>query len=183
MTDILERSPRHFVDFFNLIKDKDFAVSYFGDFSMDIKNAILADVRRKLDLLENKTLLKKRIYSIADESFDNIINYAKGTGKLSYQSLFALFREQGDYVITIGNQVSGTHIEMLKERMNGITRMNEDELTKEYKQVMTSPMPEDAQGAGLGIIIMALRSGNQIDHIFEAQPDGNYFFILRIKIS
>lgn len=183
MSTLLTRSSDNFLDFFNLLKDKELAVSYFGDFSVAIKNAILADVRRKLDLLENKVLLKKRIYTVADESFDNIINYARNSGQDNYKSLFSLFRESSSYVLMIGNQVEEGHLTSLHERMKLIGEMDPEQLNVEYKKVMASPMAADADGAGLGIIIMAMRSGNNIDYQIEKLESGDHFFIIRIRIS
>jgi hypothetical protein len=183
MTAQLTNASDNFLEFFNLLKNKEFAVSYFGDFSMAIKNAVLADVRRKLDILENKIMLRKRIFAVADESFDNIINYARVTGQDSYQSLFSLFRESNEYVLTIGNQVEAKDLDSLRTKMEAIVNMRADDLNREYKQTLTNPLPVESQGAGLGIMVMAKRSGNKLDYFFEKLSSGNYFFILRIRIS
>jgi hypothetical protein len=84
-------------------------------------------------------------------------------------------------VIKCGNPVSREMVDGLSEKIELVNRKNEKALVALYEKTINKEPARDGKSAGLGFIIMKLKSGNNINYRFiPIDASASYF---EIKIS
>lgn len=179
----LTQSREAFSNFLFSLREVKDAIGYYGRFSQSIINHLLQEIRSSLDKKEDNIILRKRVFSIAVECFDNIENYYRENPKSTNPAFFSLTREPSGYYLTTANTVARTHTDDLSLRLDVINGLNREDLSSEMREALLLPNIRENNGAGLGLIIMAIRTGNRFEYFFEEADTDNQFFVLRIKIS
>lgn len=173
-----------YMDIIALHKSKHLSVWHFGEFENELKNVILKGIKRKLELYEENLLVRKRIYSIANETIENLIHYGNHSDKSYNYALFSFFKEPilNDYHLTIGNIVLKSQVPSLEQRLNSVCAMTPQEINSEFKKTLMLPWDDATPGAGLGLLLIALKAAKKMEYKFESLDEKNEFFIIKTTI-
>lgn len=174
-----------FHEFFRLIEDDTLSLFYRGDFADEI-------TIRLIDLSESHFMkgkeqmsIKKKVSFLMAECFQNVIRYGEEMASDEFvqdRSGFFMTRSYyNKYYIASGNPVEQAKMNLLKEKIENINKLNQEELKQLYMKVLGEDEFTAKGGAGLGLIEMARKSGRKLEAEFEI-INGllAYFFIQMI---
>jgi hypothetical protein len=120
---------------------------------------------------------RKRLFMFVLESLQNVTkNLEKGSGK--DMSMVIYSKTDLGYTVTTGNVIRSTHIDYLKKKLEEINEFKSRETRDVYRQIFTGAEFSDNGGAGLGLIEMAINTGNKLDYdIVPIDMEHSYFIL------
>lgn len=118
----------------------------------------------------------KRLVGIALELLDNAQRYNVGS-----DVDFTWHIANGELIVQVTNRAVGTDAERLLKSVADIARMTPEEVNAAFKQQLQEEGFGDKGGAGLGMLQIARKSGNQIRAF--AEPVDKDLFICRSEVS
>lgn len=183
---------RFVVDFHNMMVNKKITLAYEGEVTQEITKAFTSMTERNLDKVEENGKIKKKVYHVMVECLQNISKHADDDSEtasnnldegLAKTGLFLIGSDHNEYFITSGNGIANENIPSLKEMIDNINSLNQDELKQLHKEKMRETAISDKGGAGLGFIDIARKTGNPLEYHFEPIDDKNSFFLLKTSIK
>lgn len=125
---------------------------------------------------------QKRLFMFVLESLQNIAKHGHHD-KYGKMSMVTYSKTDDGYSITTGNVIANDHINDLKNRLNDVKRLDRQEIKSLYRQVLNTSEFSRKGGAGLGLIEMAVKTGNRLDFDFAPLNDGHSYFILNKTVD
>lgn len=127
----------------------------------------------------------KRLYAIIVECLENIERYSARAipGANIPEPYISVVLEDEKILISSGNPVDRKKTCMLTMILNRVNAMTDNDLVALYeKNINRESLPEE-NGAGLGFIIMKLKSGSRIVFSFTDIRDGLSYFEMQISLN
>ena len=153
---------------------------YRGFFTQNITDNILALTENSLNDSGESSKIKKRVYTILVEGLQNITRHQDETDMSTSEKsgIFVIQKKENKYFITTGNIIEDSKIEHLKQLLDKINSLEEEELKLYYKEVLEMGELSDKGGAGLGLIEMARKSNNKLIYDFvKLYAELSYFYL------
>ena len=171
--------------FFKMDADK-IVLAYKGDINNELLEAVYAMMDKHLEEKKAKPDVKKKFFHILTESLQNVFHH-KSNGKIEDKDFamtgFAIRNDaENTYRIITGNYILNSSVDGLQSRIEKVNKMNAEDLRTYYKESLAGNEFSDKGGAGLGIIEMARKSGNNLSYEFRKVNEQYSFFILTITI-
>lgn len=160
-------------------------LDYHGPVNPETIELIIAKIRQS-DHYENLNKnISSRVYAILVECLENITRHPlKLSGSDPLPDPYCSVKKQGaEVIIKAGNPVSETIKNELIRLLDRIGVLNEKSLKELYDEKISKELVEGEKSAGLGFIIMALKSENSIKYNFRKADDSYYIFELLVSIS
>ena len=129
--------------------------------------------------------IRKRIYSILVECAENIYkysadNFSNDKNRLPNISL----RKQGNtYIIKAGNLILNQNIDSLKKKLKKVNQLSKAGLKELYEKIINKKSDVEKDGAGLGIVTMALKTDSKINYKFTPVDESISYFELQMEIN
>ncbi|MBP1666705.1 MAG: hypothetical protein H6Q23_1565, partial [Bacteroidetes bacterium] len=120
---------------------------------------------------------RKRLFMYVLENLQNIIKHGDHSGYAG-MSLVAYSKTDDGYTITTGNAISSDHVRDLKFKLDRVNKLDITEIKTLYRQILDTPEFSKKGGAGLGLIEMAIKTGNRLDYDFVPLDEKYSYFIL-----
>ena len=155
---------------------------YRGEMSQDIVMALLNLTESKLNQDKSNQTTKARVFSVMVECLQNITQHSE-KNKYSNSNLFMIGNNQDGYIINSGNVVNRIKVLDLKDKLERINIMNDEELKDFGKNLLKHDAVVGESGFGLGLIQIARKTGNDIEFAFEEIDDDHFFFSLITKVD
>ncbi len=137
-----------------------------------------------LTLLENEMkddsygfVGRKRLFMYVLENLQNIVKHGDQSGHAD-MSLVAYSKTDDGYTITTGNIIASDHVNDLKMRLERVNKLDINEIKVLYRQILDTSEFSNKGGAGLGLIEMAIKTGNRLDYEFVPVDKSFSYFIL-----
>lgn len=172
-------------DFHSIMEKNDIVLIYEGDFSQDFTKSMLSFMERKFISEEVEGNVRRKIFNVMVEILQNLSKHKyqdEFTGQL-FSSSFLIGHNKDSYFIISGNPIVNDRIPSLKEKLKQINSLDKDGLKKFYKEVRLKGKFSELSGAGIGLIDMARKSGNNLDYEFKPIDNRISFFSLVVKIT
>jgi hypothetical protein len=171
------------LEFYKLTKEKNILLSFKGALSQEILVEMGNLIKSHLSM--SKKI--KKIFSVFVELSQNIMHYSAEKEIVSGVDIgvgILLFTENDDtYKILSGNLVYNSKVEILKQKIDRIKSLSQDELKELYNEQIRIQRQSESKGAGLGFIEICRKSNSNINYEFFPL-DGEYsFFTFVVKIS
>lgn len=155
-------------------------LSFTGEFTNELISVLLGMAKGTVKM----GTLQKKVYNIMIESLENLVRHAVKMDGMPHPAIFLLAQDDDFHYVSTGNKVKNSDIQALKNKIDKANGMNKDQLREWYNDVLLNgAIPSDSTGAGLGIIDMAMKSGNPLVYDFVDMEEGHSFFVLKIRIS
>ena len=87
------------------------------------------------------------------------------------------------YKISTGNFINSSKIKFLKDKIDKINSLNEEELKDMYKFILNHQKLSAKGGGGLGLVDIARKTGNKLEYAFLNYNNEYYFYNLNIYIT
>ena len=160
--------------------------TYRGDFNSAIAENILSLVETNFGDVNEKTMVRKRVYFIMVECLQNITRHQEDKPKNailpSEFGLFVVRRKNYAYYITTGNLIKNESIENISTRIETINSMDGETLKNYSREILKEGNYSNKGGAGLGLIEMARKSGRKLKYNFHNLGDGYSYFYLHMCV-
>lgn len=151
--------------------DYDLSLNYRGPFQDDITSK-LVDITENTILESNGTSkVHRKVSFLMVECFQNIIKHADQSLKSPDQSIspgmFAFRKKLHSYVINSINPVKPQDVKFLSKTVDLVNSMDRDTLKRMYKRQLQQSELDSKGGAGLGLIELARKSGQELQYQIE----------------
>lgn len=166
--------------------DNHIILSFKGEINSDIITMVLQIMESKLDEVQEKGTVKKRIFNILVECMQNLYHHAESedledTSRRA--AMLELFFDNEFYYITSGNYIKNEDVKKLKDRIDRVNSLDKEDLRAYYREILDNNRISNKGGADLGMIDMAKKSGQKLNYEFTKVNDKVSFFGLKVKIA
>ncbi|MFT5617694.1 MAG: putative glyoxalase superfamily protein PhnB [Arenicella sp.] len=161
-------------------------VYYKGAFSAPVLSRIGTNIRKKLS---SSKKVAKRVFSIFLELGQNVALYSSetnnyGDGGEGQGIGVVLLKDKGDsYELTFRNLVEKSSSNVLAGKLDQINGLEERELRKLKINQREAPREEGKDGGNIGLIHVALQSGNTVNYRLEEMNDSYNYITLNINVK
>jgi hypothetical protein len=176
-------------DFYSDLNGKDVVLSYKGSITTDIINKVLENIENKLIGLNEDVKVRKKVYNVLVESMQNLFHHVEELPKEITHvedtkfGVLVVKKVSNGYIITTGNYINSNRIKPLKDKIDKINSLNQDELKDMYKFILNRQELTAKGGGGLGLVDIARKTGNKLEYEFHNVNNSYYFFNLDIHVS
>ena len=174
---------------FEQMKQGEVIVAYKGVIDSDIIANILTLVETKLEDVDIKNTIKKRLYNILVEGLQNLYHHVdmpKDFTKTEQESnigIFILSYTDDGFRMSTGNFVKHEKIDSIQQKIDNINSLSPEELKDFYKFVLNNQTFSEKGGGGLGLIDIARKTGNKLEYNFIKYDSEYDFFNLTSNIN
>jgi len=160
--------------------DQPVVFSYRGPFLECFTNTILEIFQGSITAQQVIPTINRKVSFLLVECFQNILKHgevvAGSDPGFRDDGLFS-FRIQGSsFIINSINMVQPEEADGLRSMMEEINSYEPQDLKALYLKQLANSSLSDKGGAGLGLIELARKSGQQVLYLFEDAPGGLVFF-------
>ncbi len=171
------------LELFRTTQKDDMNYVYRGIFTQNITDGILSLAERNIEDADEPFKIKRRVYFIMIESLQNITRYqAEEEVSEEKAGIFIIQKKGPYYFITTGNLIENEKIDYVESRLKKINSLDKKQLRGYYKEILTNGKFTNEGGAGLGLIEMARKSGNNLSFMFKKFNEKYSFFYLHTAI-
>ena len=170
------------------LEEKNVLLSFKGMITSELLTTILQIMESKMDHIEEKPKVKRKVFNILVECLQNLYHHID-QDEVVYvptedkSALLMISKSDTEYMITTGNYMKKEDVEPLKNKLDLVNSMDKNELKAYYKKVLSEGSLSSKGTAGLGMIDIARKSGQNLEYGFEPINDKTTFFSLSVKIA
>lgn len=167
----------------------DVIYKYRGEVSQERINIALVTIEKSLDLYDECNKIRKKVYNVFLESIQNLFHHVDNPPGADEElatnfGVIILAREiNPPYRISTGNFVQIDKVSNIKDRIDQVNSMNEDEIKMLYREILGNQELSPKGGGGLGIIDIVRKTGNKLEYYLYPFDDEYVFFELDVYIS
>lgn len=156
-----------------------------GHISADTGEDVLYLAETRLAEVGGGASLRKRVFSIMVEIFENVSKYNPGREpEKKYGNPLAIIRiEDNRFILTTGNLVSNTMVNSLKDKLELINSKDKAGLKELYYKSLSDQTIEKESTGNLGLITIARKSGDRLDYSFKQVNDLYTYYMLTVRIA
>ena len=158
-------------------------LNYTGNVDYAKINHLLNDLKHSWGFMSLDKVTGNRVYGLVVECLENIVKYsAKPSVEVRHtESSISVTKHNDLIVIKAGNTVETDKADKLILQIGEINNLCNKGLNDMFEKQINKLMEQDETGAGLGLILMKLKSGNEISYNVT-RLEGNYSY-LELTIS
>ena len=170
------------------MNDRNVIMSFMGELTHQVTTSLLKNLKDDMNTANVDLITQKRLYGIIVECLDNISKHwiandiEKILGRYS-PPIFMLSRHKGFYYIITGNHIPNDQIDGLIKKIELVNALDKKGLQDFYRTTLAKESPLDRDNAGLGIIDIALKSGNKLDYEFRPVSKDVSFYVIQARIA
>ena len=174
-------------EFFHKMKQNKVDLAYEGEITHQITKAFTSLTESNMAHEEDDNSVQKKVFHVMVECLQNISKHAE-TFDARYKSkdgrgIFLVSKSEDEYNVTTGNIISNKKVAELKKMLENINNLDKMGLKKLYKQQIREGRLSDKDGAGLGFIDIARKTGQKLVFNFLPVNETSSFFVLLSTIS
>jgi len=169
-------------DTHRLMSDKNINLAFSGHFTPELITSMLAMTKSSV----SKSATLKKVYNIIIECLENLTKHGAPSEeqKKEFPSIFIFGNDDDHFYVSTGNTISEEEVEPLKAKLEKVNSLDKQGLRAWYNDViMNGEGVSEKGGAGLGIIDVAMKSGNKLEFEFKPLRPGFKFYVLKVKVG
>jgi len=160
-------------------------LEYTGRFDYKTVDQLLKALKKSRDYVKLPRITAKRVYAILVEILENIVKHSikKFPGESRSHPFVSVELLDQNIFIKAGNPIYSERVNKLMCRLDKVNKMDDGSLTVLYDKIINKETKVDDNGAGLGFILMKLKSRNFIEFSFTEAAEGIAYFFLQVTIN
>lgn len=159
-------------------------LDYTGQVDHKIIDQLLKKLKKRKEFIKFDRITGKRVYSILEECLENIANHSeKKSGSKLIQPGVSVTREKDKIIIKAANTVSRDKTALLEQGLNLINLLDEKDLITLYDHKINTELKAEKYGAGLGFMLMKLKSGHNIEYSLKTIDSNLAYFEIQISVN
>ncbi len=177
-------------DMYDQMEKQKIMLSFKGELSSDLINAILSLIEQKMAASEPDQRVRKRVFNVVMECLQNLYHHNKrvglpqdGTRYDERQGVVMVAHANNGYSVLTGNSMAQAEVEQLKQRLDQVNGVGPEQLRELYKSTLGDGKFTASGGGGLGLIDIARKSGRKLEYGFVPLDGQNTFFSLNVNVT
>ncbi len=159
-------------------------LSYKGKYQFETIEKLINEAKIKIDEIDIKNVIKKKIINVLIECLENIHKYAIiDNENADVLPQIFLFQSNDRFYVKTKNLIDIEQTPILSNHINIVNSLDKDGLKKMYEEIIDNGNISEKGGAGLGFIDMAMKSGNQLFYNFADHNNNTVFFELTVVVN
>jgi hypothetical protein len=160
-------------------------LEYTGQVDYRIIDQLLKKFKKSQDFIILDKTTGKRIYAILVECLENIAKHSvkNFTGDIKMQPSILVRKLNDKIVIKASNPVGIDKTGELIRRLNQVNYLEDKVLSTLYENKINKVTKPEENGAGLGFMLMKIKSGNKITYKFTRIDDDYTYFEIKISVN
>lgn len=159
---------------------------YRGEIGFDTIELLINKLKNLQAYQRIKKSLQRKLYSVFVECVDNLYKHRiKDPVSIDDEQILpyiVLTSEEDTYTVSTGNLVTIDSMQDLNDKLERINQQDKNGLKSWYAEIINQDIISDEDGAGLGLIIMALKTEHKIKYDFRSINASYAFFEMHISI-
>jgi hypothetical protein len=146
---------------------------------------LLKKLKKSQEFINLDKTTGKRIYAILVECLENIAKHSvkKSAADIKIQPTILVRKLNDKIVIKASNPVAIDKTGELIRRLNQVNYLKGKVLVTLYENKINKVSDQESNGAGLGFMLMKLKSGNKITYKFTRIDNDYTYFELKISVN
>lgn len=175
------RALNYIKNLHSILNQENIVISFKGLFDQDNLLSLLTIFEGQMK--ESVTSIK--VYNIMVEMLQNIVKhgYNHENPEMGNPGIFFINEKNNRFFLTSGNYIDSNKVERLKEKIEFVNNMSQQEVTDHYDRVILNMAVNDPKKTGLGFLDMRIKSKQKVFYEFHQQNDGYTLFILQTSIG
>jgi hypothetical protein len=179
----------NFDEYYQKLNNGNVVLAYKGSITTEMINNTLESIESIIGGGEEDNKLRKKVYNVLVESLQNLYHHTDDLSddlRSIYHDKFGvvvIVKDGSTIKITTGNFVPSTRIKFLKDKIDKINSLSQEELKDMYKFILNHQKLSEKGGGGLGLVDIARKTGNKLEYGFLNVNNDYYFFNLNILIT
>jgi hypothetical protein len=176
-------------EYFSKLNNGDEIFSFKGSVTSEVINKVLENVEKKLVEADEDGKVRKKVYNVLVESLQNLFHHVEdlpqqllGISESKF-GVIVVFQKDNGYIVSTGNYITSAKIKPLKDKIDKINSLSQDELKDMYKFILNHQKLTAKGGGGLGLVDIARKTGHKLEYSFFNVNNDYYFFSLDILVS
>ena len=161
--------------------DGNLLLTHSGEMNSDTISDLSEKVESKLFEINAAKKNIKNIFNILIEGLQNIKNHGEFGPENNQFSFFHMYDQEESFICNFSNLIDTSSIEKVSKNIEHLNTLDRPELKSLYLETLTNGQISKKGGAGLGIIIMAMKSKNKID--FKTFTINKNLSIISLKVK
>jgi hypothetical protein len=157
-------------------------LAYEGEITHQITKAFTSLTENNMSKEDDVNSVQRKVFHVMVECLQNISKHADQRGDIlsakDGRGLFLVCKGEDEYNVTTGNVIKNDKVEALRKMLENINSLDKDGLKQIYKQQIREGRLSEKEGAGLGFIDIARKTGKKLIYRFLPINEENSFFIL-----
>jgi hypothetical protein len=160
-------------------------LDYTGALDFKKIDFLLKKFKKNKEFIGLQKTTRKRVYAILVESLENIARHSvrEISGDIRRDPYISVGKLNDRIVVNAGNMVANDKTAKLKERVDYINGLNDEDLLSYYERKINKELLPDEKGAGLGFMLMRLKSGNKIEYNLKETDNNFSYFEIQILVN
>jgi hypothetical protein len=160
-------------------------LEYKGVIDYKMIDNLMKRLKGAKDFISLDKTTGKRVYAIIVECLENIAKHSvkEYNADLRFQPFISVGKQNDKILIKTGNSIFEDRRDWLSRKLDKVNLMDEKALTVLYEKIINKETKPEDNGAGLGFILMKLKSGNTIDYSFTGVNNNCSFFQIQISVN
>jgi hypothetical protein len=169
---------------FSEMQGNGISLVYLGEFNHEITKMFTSMAESDMERKNEDRNVKKRVYHVMVETLQNMNKHSDEiTDAKIGNGLFVIGNKEDIYYVITSNKVARDKVDMLRSAIDEVNAATPEELKKMYMQQIKHGKLSDKGGAGLGLIDIARKTGEQLVYKFLPIDDEHDLFILKVEIN
>ena len=173
-------------DFYKSMKAHEIKLVYEGRVTQQITRAFIALTEAQMEENAEASTVQRKVFHVMVECLQNISRHAdeyeSGESLNAGKGIFMVSRTEQYWCVTTGNAIFNEKVRELKEMIEQINKLDEDELKDLYVRQMREGRLTTKGGAGLGFIDIRRKTKKKLEYHFLPITDKVSFFLLTTYI-
>ncbi len=173
-------------DFYKSMKAHEIKLVYEGRVTQQITKAFIALAEAQMEENAEASNVQRKVFHVMVECLQNISRHAEedesGESLHAGKGIFMVSRTEQYWCVTTGNAIFNEKVKELKDMIEQINELNEDELKDLYVRQMREGRLSTKGGAGLGFIDIRRKTKKKLEYNFLPITDKVSFFLLTTYI-
>lgn len=158
-------------------------VSHFGSFSQNLVATLSETVENLMVSMGDQRIVVKRMFSILIEGLQNLRIHGELDESGQQTGFLILSCDEAKYRLHLANIVLRENSEALDIYTNTINNYSAEELKEVYSSVLSNEFISIKGGAGLGLILTRIKSGNPLNFELIDLDEEKQLFVLEITLD
>ena len=164
-------------------KNQSLLVSHFGSFSQNLVATLSETVENLMVSMGDQRIVVKRMFSILIEGLQNLRIHGELDESGQQTGFLILSCDDEKYQMHLANIVLRENSEALGIYTNTINSYSAEELKEVYSSVLSNEFISIKGGAGLGLILTRIKSGNPLNFEMIDLDEEKQLFVLEITLD
>ena len=174
------------VTLYDELRTNGISLVFLGEFNHEITKMFTTMSERELGRKREEKSTTRKVYHVMVETLQNISKHSDditGIENNIGNGLFLIGQKDNIYYVITSNRVANPKMESIEAAIKQVNSLNKEELNTLFKKTMKEGKISDKGGAGLGLIDIARKTGNKLEHEFLPLDNEYSLFILKVEIT